>query len=198
ILQQGSDEQRSRWLPDIASGDRVAALVPPEVERGDDAMLSIRADGDRLIGERSHVLDAPAADLFVVAAATDDGPRWFVVEEDFEVRPQQSYDRTRTLGEVSFDATPAEPLAEPLLGSLRTAVVGVCAEMVGVAQRILDFTVEYTKGREQFGRPIGSFQAIKHKCAEMAVELEASRSATLYAAWAVATEADDQDIALSI
>src|SRR5438094_3656706 len=61
ILQQGSDEQKSRWLSDIASGDRVAALVPPEVERGDDAMLSIRADGDRLTGERSHVLDAPAA-----------------------------------------------------------------------------------------------------------------------------------------
>jgi alkylation response protein AidB-like acyl-CoA dehydrogenase len=84
---------------------------------------------------------------------------------------------------------------DPALGF---AVAGVSAEMVGVAQRVLDMTVEYTKQREQFGRPIGSFQAIKHKCAEMAVGLEASRSASLYAAWAVATDGEDKDIAVSI
>jgi alkylation response protein AidB-like acyl-CoA dehydrogenase len=197
ILQQGSDEQRARWLPDIASGDRVAAVVIPGWEHDRDT-VAVKADRGRLTGEQPHVLDAPAADIFVVATMTDEGPRWFVVEEGAEVRTQKAYDLTRTLGAVSFDGVAAEPLATPLLGSLRSAVPAVCAEMVGVAQRILDFTVQYTKEREQFGRPIGSFQAIKHKCAEMAVELEASRSASLYAAWAVATEADDQDIAISI
>src|SRR5205807_4496213 len=154
ILQQGSHEQRGKWLPDIASGDRVGAMVIPGWEHDRDT-VAITADGDRLTGEQAHVLDAPAADLFVVAGMTGDGPRWFVVEEGFEVRPQQSYDLTRTLGAVSFESTSAEPLAEPFLGSLRSAVPAVCAEMVGVAQRILDFTVAYTKEREQFGRPIG-------------------------------------------
>ena len=134
----------------------------------------------------------------MVAAHAEDGDRWFVVEEGFEVRPQQSYDPTRTLGVVSFDGVEAEPLDVPIAHEFRSATSAVCAEMVGVAQRILDFTVEYTKGREQFGRPIGSFQAIKHKCAEMAVELEASRSAAMYAAWATETDAEDADVAVSV
>ena len=197
ILQQGSEDQRAKWLPDIASGDRVAAAVLPAFEH-DVETVSITAHGTRLTGERSGVLDAPAADLFVVAARTDDGDRWFVVEEGFDVRPQLSYDLTRRLGTVSFDGVAAEPLEIPMRSRFLPQIAAVCAEMVGVAQRILDMTVEYTKQREQFGRPIAGFQAIKHKCAEMAVELEASRSASLYAAWAVATGADDQDIAVSI
>jgi alkylation response protein AidB-like acyl-CoA dehydrogenase len=99
---------------------------------------------------------------------------------------------------VSFDGVPAEQLDVPIAVGVPFAVAAVCAEMVGVAQRILDMTVAYTKEREQFGRPIGGFQAIKHKCAEMAVELEASRSAALYAAWAVSTHAEDQDVAVSV
>src|SRR5438105_3781774 len=89
ILRQGSDEQKAKWLPDITSGDRVAATVIPGWEHDRDT-VAIRADGDRLTGEQPHVLDAPAADVLVVAAMTDDGPRWFVAEEGFEVRPQQS------------------------------------------------------------------------------------------------------------
>jgi alkylation response protein AidB-like acyl-CoA dehydrogenase len=198
ILHHGSEEQKARWLPDVATGDRVAAAVLPRFELDVDT-LQIRADGSRLTGEHPAVLDAPAAGLFVVAASSADGPRWFVVEEGFEVRSQTGYDPTRTLGSVSFDAVEAEPLEVPgLEPAIKFGVAAVCAEMVGVAQRILDMTVEYTKQREQFGRPIGGFQAIKHKCAEMAMELEASRSAALYAAWAVAAGAEDQDIAVSI
>jgi alkylation response protein AidB-like acyl-CoA dehydrogenase len=197
ILRHGTDEQKARWLPEIASGDRVAAAVLPAFEHDVDT-ISIRADGGRLTGERSHVLDAPAADVLLVAAHDGDVDRWFVVEEGFEVRPQQSFDRTRTLGAVSLEGVPAEPLEIPIAHKFRYFVVAVCAEMVGVAQRILDFTVQYTKEREQFGRPIGGFQAVKHKCAEMAVELEAARSATLYAAWATETDAGDADAAVSI
>jgi alkylation response protein AidB-like acyl-CoA dehydrogenase len=197
ILRHGSDEQKARWLPEIASGDRVAAAVLPSFEHDVDT-ISIRADGNRLTGVRSHVLDAPAADVLVVAAHDGDIGRWFVVEEGFEVRPQHSYDRTRTLGAVSLDGVPADPLDVPIGHRFRYFVVAACAEMMGVAQRILDFTVQYAKEREQFGRPIGGFQAIKHKCAEMAVELEAARSATLYAAWATETDAVDADVAVSI
>jgi len=197
ILRHGTDEQKARWLPEIASGDRVAAAVLPAFEHDVDT-LSFSADGGRLTGERSHVLDAPAADVILVAAHDGDVDRWFVVEEGFEVRPQQSFDRTRTLGAVSLDGVPAEPLEIPIAHRFRFFVVAVCAEMVGVAQRILEFTVQYTKEREQFGRPIGGFQAVKHKCAEMAVELEAARSATLYAAWATETDAEDADAAVSI
>src|SRR2546423_4462367 len=86
ILQNGGEEQRAKWLPDIASGDRVAVAVLPEVEHGDEDMLTVSAVGNRLSGERSHVLDAPAADLLAVVARTDGGPRWFVGEEGFETR----------------------------------------------------------------------------------------------------------------
>ena len=196
ILNHGSEEQKGRWLPEIAGGDRVAVAVLPTFNH-DVETISIRAENDRLTGERTGVLDAPAADLFVVAAGVDGEEKWFVVDEGFEVRPQTSYDPTRTLGSVSFDGVPAEQLDVPIAVGVPFAVAAVCAEMVGVAQRILDMTVAYTKEREQFGRPIGGFQAIKHKCAEMAVELEASRSAALYAAWAVAN-AEDQDAAASV
>ena len=197
ILRHGSDEQKQRWLPDIASGDRVAAAVLPFFEHDVDT-IPIRADGNRLTGDRSHVLDAPAADLLVVAAGDGETHRWFVVEEGFEVRPQQAYDRTRPLGAVTLDGVEATPLEIPIQHRFRYFVVAVCAEMLGVAQRLLDMTVQYAKEREQFGRPIGGFQAVKHKCAEMAVELEAARSATLYAAWATETDAEDADVAVSI
>jgi alkylation response protein AidB-like acyl-CoA dehydrogenase len=198
LTHHGSDEQKARLLPDIASGDRVSAVVTRTFEHDVDP-LAIRSRNGRLSGERSHVIDAPAADLLLVAAGTDDGARWFVVDEGFEVRPQRAYDPTRTVGWVSFDDVPGEALDVPGGdGAMRFAVAAVCAEMVGVARRIIDMTVEYAKQREQFGRPIGGFQAVKHKCAEMAVELEAARSAALYAAWALATNQEDADLAISI
>ena len=170
ILRHGSDEQKQRWLPDIASGDRVAAAVLPFFEHDVDT-IPIRADGNRLTGDRSHVLDAPAADLLVVAAGDGETHRWFVVEEGFEVRPQQAYDRTRPLGAVTLDGVEATPLEIPIQHRFRYFVVAVCAEMLGVAQRLLDMTVQYAKEREQFGRPIGGFQLTQAKLADMAVEL---------------------------
>jgi len=204
ILLQGSDEQRARWLPAIASGDRIATLAIAEHNGTfDEAGVSARAarDGDawRITGEKRYVLDAAAADLFVVAARAEHGVAWFLVEEPSEVVPLRAFDRTRTMGTVRLDGTIAEPLATPgLEPGLRTAVAAVCAETVGVASKVLDMTVAYTKEREQFGRPIGSFQAIKHRCAEMMTELESARAAATYACWAVATDAEDAEIAPSI
>ena len=192
IARHGSDAQRARYLPPIASGERIATVAL------DQATLSgagVDAKDGRLSGEHHYVLDAPAADLFVVAA----GDRWFVVEEGANVTTRRGLDLTRTIGSVSFDGTAADPLErQGLQPGLNICVAAACAEMVGTASKALDVTVQYTKEREQFGRPIGSFQAIKHKCAEMLADLEPSRSAAYYAGWAVATDAADADLAVSV
>ncbi|HEX9712921.1 MAG TPA: acyl-CoA dehydrogenase family protein [Actinomycetota bacterium] len=204
ILRHGSDEQRARLLPSIAAGDRVACLaIADDADTFDEARVTCRAEpageGWRLSGEKRYVLDAPAADLFIVAARAGDEVRWFAVDEPAAVHPKRAYDRTRTMGSVVLDGTPAEALAVPgLQPALRVATGLLCAEMVGTAGRILEITVEYAGQRQQFGRPIGSFQAIKHKCAEMATELEAARAAAYYACWASASDAPDAEVAASI
>jgi len=204
ILAHGSEEQRARLLPGIASGDRIAALAVSEQPQGFGGTsidMHPTQDGDtwHLNGEKKYVLDAPAADLFVVAACVGDQNRWFVVEEGARVTPQTTYDPTRAAGSVSFDDAVAEPLEAPFLfPGLQLATAAVCAEMIGAAEKILDMTVEYSKQREQFGRPIGSFQAIKHKCAEMATEPEAARAAAYYACWAVASGAEDAALSTHI
>src|SRR5207237_1303473 len=204
ILAHGSQEQRARLIPIIASGNRIAALAVSEQPQGfGGTSIDMHAtqDGDtwHLNGEKKYVLDAPAADLFVVAACVGDQNRWFVVEEGARVTPQTTYDPTRGAGSVSFDDAVAEPLEAPFLfPGLQLATAAVCAEMIGAAEKILDMTVEYSKQREQFGRPIGSFQAIKHKCAEMVTELEAARAAAFYACWAVATGAEDAALSTHI
>ncbi|HJT38438.1 MAG TPA: acyl-CoA dehydrogenase family protein [Actinomycetota bacterium] len=204
ILAHGNDEQRARFLPQIASGDRIAALALSEQPQGF-APNSIElhatetGGGWRITGEKRYVLDAPAADLFLVAACVGDQNKWFVVEEGARVRPQTTYDPTRCAGDVSFEDAVAEPLEAPMLHpGLQFATAALCAEMIGTAERILDMTVEYSKQREQFGRPIGSFQAIKHKCAEMATELEAARAAAYYACWAVSSGAEDAPLSTHI
>src|SRR5438067_4507241 len=204
ILAHGSEEQRARYIPGIASGDRIAALAVAEQPHGFgggtiDMKATESGGGWRVSGEKRYVLDAPAADLFVVAACTGDQNRWFIVDEGARVTPQTTYDPTRPVGSVTFEDAHAEPLEVPLLHpGLQFATAALCAEMIGTSQRILDMTVEYSKQREQFGRPIGSFQAIKHKCAEMATELEAARSAAFYSCWAVATGAEDAALSTHI
>ncbi|MGH2793189.1 MAG: acyl-CoA dehydrogenase family protein [Actinomycetota bacterium] len=201
VLRHGSDEQRKRWLPGIASGERIATLAVAEAAGSyDDDGIACRFEGGRLTGEKRYVLDAPIADLFVVAARDgDDGARWFVVEDGADVKAQKSYDLTRPIGLVTFDGVPASPLeAAGLDPGLRIATAALTAEMVGTASKILDLSVSYAKEREQFGRPIGSFQAVKHKCAEMLTDLESSRSAAFYACWAVATDAEDAPLAVAV
>jgi len=190
ILKHGSEEQKKRYIPQIASGERVAALAL--AEEFHPGTVSIEAQDGRITGEKPFVLDAPAADLFVVATQEGEGARWYVVEEGAHVSPKLPYDRTRTMGTVTFENAPGEPLEVPnLWPGLGFAFSALCAEMIGTSEKILDMTVEYSKVREQFGRPIGSFQAIKHKCAEMATELEAARAAAYYTCWANATGAED-------
>jgi len=204
ILAHGDDRQRARFLPGIASGDRIGVLATAEQPHGfAGGSMEIGATekdgGWRLNGEKNYVLDAPAADLFVVEVCTGNQMQWFVVDEGARVTPRTTYDPTRSVGSVAFEDVPAEKLAAPYqFPGIQFATAALCAEMIGAAEKILDMTVEYSKQREQFGRPIGSFQAIKHKCAEMATELEASRAAAYYACWAVASGAEDAALSTHI
>jgi alkylation response protein AidB-like acyl-CoA dehydrogenase len=196
ILMHGTDDQKQRWLPSIASGERVAALA---VDASSFGSQPVDAHDGGLTGEHAVVLDAPAADLFVVAACTGERNRWYVVEDGAAVTPKQGFDRTRTIGSVAFDDVRGEPLADVGLLEIRAAAAAAtCAEMVGTAQQVLDLSVSYAKDRVQFGRPIGSFQAIKHKAAEMMTDLEAARSAAYYASWAVAARSDEAILASSV
>jgi alkylation response protein AidB-like acyl-CoA dehydrogenase len=121
--------------------------------------------------------------------------------------PLKSMDQTRRLAEVALDGVVVgeEALLGALGGGWRVierladrAKVALCAEMCGGAQRVLDMSVDYAKVREQFGKPIGSFQAIQHKCANMMVQVESSKSATYYAAWAVANDVEEAPLAAAM
>ena len=155
-----------------------------------------------LDGHKSFVLDGAIAGLLLVAARVDDQVGVFAVDADAEPagltrQPLETMDQTRKQARLEFAATPAR-----LVGSLDSGgaaidamldrvMVAVAAESLGGTARVLEMAVDYAKVREQFGRPIGSFQAIKHKCASMLVDVESSRSAVLYALWAVSVDSDE-------
>ncbi len=160
--------------------------------------------------------DAHTADLIICAARTgdsanpDQGISLFAVDREsagLDVTQLQTLDQTRRLYEVAFDgvllpesrilgeAGQAWPVLETVLDK---AAIGLSAEMVGGAQRMLDLSVEYSKERVQFGRPIGSFQAIQHKCADMLIYTEGARSAVYAAAWAASQEKEDLAVQASI
>ena len=208
LLEAGSDQQRKRWLPGIAAGEVTATVAIAEAGGGWDsggieAVASRDGDGWVLEGTKSYVLDGHTADLLVVAATSDEGTSLFLVPGDaagLERRRLETMDMTRKLAEVSLEGVrvPADAVLgasgegwEPLERMLQQAVVALAMEQVGGAQRCLEMAVDYAKQRIQFGRPIGSFQAVKHKCADMLVQVESAKSAAYYAAWAVA-EANDE------
>ncbi|WP_432021616.1 acyl-CoA dehydrogenase [Streptomyces parvus] len=174
----------------LAAGDRVAALA-----LGPGTLAATpTATGHRLDGTAPPVLSADAADLFLLPAAAPDGERWFLVDagaEGLTVRPHRSVDPTRPTAEVRADAVhvPADrvvPVADP--GLVRDlAAVLLAADACGTAARSLDTAVAHAAVREQFGRPIGTFQAVKHLCADMLVRLEQARALT----WDAARAADE-------
>jgi alkylation response protein AidB-like acyl-CoA dehydrogenase len=141
------------------------------------------------------VLDGHTADLILVAARTSAGVSLFAVEggaSGLTRTALSTMDQTRKQAKLEFDSTPARLIGTDGAGwnvlstVLDLAAVALAAEQVGGAQRCLDMAVEYAKVRVQFGRPIGSFQAIKHKCADMLLEVESAKSAAYYAGWCAA------------
>ncbi|MEO8603345.1 MAG: acyl-CoA dehydrogenase family protein [bacterium] len=212
----GSAEQKQRWLPGLADGTRRATLAQVEESGRWDAegiQLAAKAAGGgfTLSGTKLFVHDAHNADLLIVPARTagsgTDGITAFVVDakaKGLAVRVLKTMDQTRKLCEVTFDNVAVGK--DAVLGEvgkgwalvdrlIDRAKVALCAEMCGGAQRVLDMSVEYAKVREQFGKPIGSFQAIQHKCANMMVQVESAKSATYYAAWAVANDVPEAHLA---
>ncbi|MFI5953150.1 acyl-CoA dehydrogenase family protein [Cryptosporangium sp. NPDC051539] len=191
-------------LPGIASGETIAAVGLAE-DGGSwrlEDVTTTAADG-LVRGHKSFVLDGHGADLYLVVARTPDGPAVFAVDGNapgLTSEPLHTLDQTRRLARLTFDDAPARLLArpEPTAAAVETMLdrtaVALAADALGGTGQVLDMAVDYAKVREQFGRPIGSFQAIKHKCASMLVELESSRAAAYYALWATAVGHDEASI----
>jgi alkylation response protein AidB-like acyl-CoA dehydrogenase len=186
-------------LEAISDGRVVAAVA--EDEGGWDANgihceASRTGDGWQLHGVKSFVADGMDADLFVVAARGPGGVALYAVDGSaagITRTPLEAFDLTRPLARVQFDAVTATPLTPASGGDgferfLDLARVAVAAEQAGGAAFALSMAVDYAKERIQFGRPIGSFQAVKHMCADAYVDVESARSAAYYAAWAAAED----------
>jgi alkylation response protein AidB-like acyl-CoA dehydrogenase len=197
LLHSGDDAAKAKYLPGIASGETVATLAYTEPSgKWDDSGITMEAtaagDGWTLTGTKMFVLDGHTADLIIVAAKTGKGTSLFAVQGDAAGLTRtalSTMDQTRKQAKLEFAGTPAELIGTEgegwtVLGSvLDLAAVGLAAEQVGGAQKVLEMAVEYAKVRVQFGRPIGSFQAIKHKCADMLLEVESAKSAAYYGMW---------------
>jgi alkylation response protein AidB-like acyl-CoA dehydrogenase len=190
-------------LPSLVEGARTAALaVPDRGGRFDPALVTVTESGGTLTGEVRQVVDG-TADVLLVAARTGDEVGLFLVEEAERV-PLSTLDRTRRQATVRFAATSARAVASgadaerAITAALRAGAALLAAEQAGGAQRLLDTTVAYAGSRLQFGRPIGSFQAVKHRCADMLVLVEHARSTAYHAAWALQDGTDDPDLAVSI
>ncbi|GAA2342712.1 acyl-CoA dehydrogenase family protein [Saccharopolyspora halophila] len=187
----GNDPECARLLPPLARGEKIASLAWAEPGIGwrtDDFTTAAALVNGRwwLTGRKVHVLDGSRADTVLVIATTDDGPALFAVDPG-SVVATTPLDPTRQPARVELDDTPGTWLGRPDVHRvLEVAAAAVAVESVGAAQRWLHETVEYAKVRTQFGRPIGSFQALKHRLADRHVDVEAARSLSHAASWAVA------------
>ena len=211
----GSEEQKKLFLPGVASGQAKLTLAfLEESARWDESGIHLKAEKDGggyvLNGVKLFVPDAHVSDQIICAARTTEGVTLFILarqQAGVGTRLLKTMDQTRKLCEVTLENVQVG--ADALLGtrgqgwelvarSVDQSKVALCAEMCGGAQQVLDMTVEYAKVREQFGRPIGSFQAIQHKCADMLVQVESAKSATYYAAWAVSNDTSDAALAAAM
>jgi alkylation response protein AidB-like acyl-CoA dehydrogenase len=209
LAANGTEEQKEGWLRPLAEGKLRGA--PALFDAGTPAQpgefaMAARADGDGIVldGEKVLVMDAASADFFLVATA--DGRRHIVEREAVGVgiSAEKSIDLTRRLHSVRFDGVRVDAGAtlaggqEGYLPVLWRACVALAAESTGVAQRTMEMAVEYAKDRQQFGRPIGAYQAVSHRCAQMLLETENSRSAVYGAAWAADAEPASLPLAASM
>src|SRR3984893_16847501 len=219
LIEAGTEAQKKEVLGAIAQGSARATLALTETSGGWDAgsvTLTAKPSGGgwKLDGVKLFVPDAEAADYLVVAARTrgegEDGISLFLVKgrpDGMTVTALKTLDMTRRWNEVRFDGV--ELSGDALMGAphkawpalkraLEWATGALCAEMVGGAQKVLEASTEYAKTRHQFGKPIGIYQAVSHKLADMLVLSESGRSATYYAAWAVEAVAPDRALASSM
>jgi alkylation response protein AidB-like acyl-CoA dehydrogenase len=201
-------DQKERYLAPLATGEQRGTLALWDAGAGwapDDVTLEPeRADGGYVLnGEKLFVLDAATADFFIVGAT---GDRRFIVDRDaagLSITPTETIDATRKQYAVKLDGVRVSEDASfggpGAMGPARVrAYIAIAAELAGVAQRALEMGVDYAKERKQFGRPIGAYQAVSHRCAQMLLETEGARSAAYYAAWAADNEPDTAPLAASM
>jgi alkylation response protein AidB-like acyl-CoA dehydrogenase len=217
ILNAGTEEQQQRWLPGLSSGETIGTLAL--LDEGDEwsaegITLEATRDGDALVlnGRKRLVTDGVQANLLVVAARQpgstgSDGITLAVVESDaagLAAMPHETLDMTRKLADLAFDGVRALPLGEPgqagaaLAKTLDQARVCLALENVAGAERCLNDAVAYAKDRIQFGRAIGSFQAIKHTLAEVLLEVESGKSAAYWASWVASEDREDLPLAAAV
>jgi alkylation response protein AidB-like acyl-CoA dehydrogenase len=201
LLESGDEAVCRELLPGIADGSTIATLAWVEklgawdTAAQIDARATATTDGWSLTGHKTLVLDGTTASLVLVVAATPAGPSLFAVvpgAAGMTSRPLKTLDSTRAFGSIEFDGTPARLIGadgaadEVLERTLQIAGVALAAEQTGTAERCLEISVDYSKLRIQYGRPIGSFQALKHRFVDLLVEIETAKSAIYYAAAAAA------------
>jgi alkylation response protein AidB-like acyl-CoA dehydrogenase len=204
LLHFGSDEQKRRYLPRLSAGDLVGTFALAE-GRGDlaPAAVATRFEKGRVTGEKLPVLDGAAAGLAVVVARGASGPALVLVDLEgpgVARTPLGSFDPSRPQARLAFDGAPAEALgpadgAAAVRTLLDRAAVMAGFEQLGGATRALEITREYALGRYAFGRPIASFQAIKHRLADLYAATEVARSNGYYAAWALSSGSDELELA---
>jgi alkylation response protein AidB-like acyl-CoA dehydrogenase len=216
LARDGNEAQRERFLGSIVRGDVAAAWClsgDGSIELGnvDVSVSDLDDDGCVVLqGVARFVQGAPGADLLLVAARAAAGVSLVLVSlpaSGVTVKPMAGIDLSRRFGEVHFDDVAVHRSnivgalggADTAIGrALQVATVVQAAEIVGAGEALLERTVQYAKDRVQFGRPIGSFQALKHRLADMLIELEGARAAARYAAFAMADERDDRDEAVAV
>src|ERR1700722_6181287 len=221
LAASGDEDAMARWLPGIADGSLTATLAVAEDSGSwnlaEVAATARAADGGWAVtGDKLFVIDGDTADLLLVVAHAPDGPGMFAVERSaagngaarngaagLESARLDTLDLTRALASVTLRETPAIRVgagrdAAWLSQARDLALAALAAEQLGGAARCLDMSVGYAKVREQFGRPIGSFQAIKHKCANMLLDVECGRSAVQHASEAVAGRQPDAPLAAAL
>ena len=200
LLHSGDENAKKAYLPGIASGETIATLATTEPSgKWDQSGITAEAKGSgsdfTISGTKMFVLDGHTANLIIVAAKSGKGVSLFAVEGNASGLTRtalSTMDQTRKQAKLEFNNTPAKLIGtegkgwDVLSSVFDIAAVALAAEQVGGAQKVLEMAVQYAKDRVQFGRPIGSFQAIKHKCADMLLEVESAKSAAYYGMWCVA------------
>ena len=208
ILLAGSDEQKQKYLPSLASGELIGTFALTEkAGQNDVENVAASVSGGKISGTKFPVVDGDIANFAVVAAQGDGGLSLYLVDLDgdgVEREPVTPFDPSRSMARVTFDGAAADLLGEAGGGAdlashlLDRAAALMAFEQLGTAQACFDITKEFTTGRYAFGRPIASFQAIKHRLADMWCEIELARSNAYYGAWALSNEDDELDVAACI
>jgi alkylation response protein AidB-like acyl-CoA dehydrogenase len=205
LLEAPDAAARDAYLPGISTGARTATLAYAEAGSGLDLSAATTAarwaDGEWLLnGAKAYVIDGATADVIFTVARTPGGLSVFAVggsARGLERRPAPTLDQTRNLASLAFTDTPGQLIgpeggaADWIDRALALAAIAMAAEEIGGARRCLEMAVTHAKQRFQFGRPIGSFQAIKHKCADMLAGVEQGQAAVYYAAWTADTPGED-------